>query len=313
MGTKDERKFENLHKLVELLLDHPQGLTKAEIARKLDVHRSTAAEYLDSMEGINAPVYEVSPGRFTIDRDHFEVRISVDMHEALAFHLAARLLTTHTDKHNPHAASALRKLGRSLEKLAPLISEHMKRSAEVLDADDRRRDPIFMQVLETLTRAWSRRRKVRLTHAMEDGSIHAYTFSPYFIEPYAAGRTAHVIGLRDGIDKIRTFKIERIRTIQLLDDTPYEIPDRFDPRAQLKDAWGIWYTEGEPIPVKLKFARKVAPRVRETIWHYNQRPLVELENGDVVWEANVADWHEMLPWVRGWGADCGSAGAKRVT
>ena len=49
MGSKDERKFENLHKLVQVLLDHPEGLTKAEIARKLGVHRSTAAEYIDSL------------------------------------------------------------------------------------------------------------------------------------------------------------------------------------------------------------------------------------------------------------------------
>jgi hypothetical protein len=34
MGSKDERKFENLHKLVQILLDHTEGLTKAEIARK---------------------------------------------------------------------------------------------------------------------------------------------------------------------------------------------------------------------------------------------------------------------------------------
>jgi CRISPR-associated endonuclease/helicase Cas3 len=138
---------------------------------------------------------------------------------------------------------------------------------------------------------------------MEAGSIHKYTFSPYFIEPYAVGRTMHVIGYREPPGKIRTFKIERIRTITLLEDSQYEIPTDFDPRGQLKDAWGIWFTESEPVPVKLKFNRKVVPRIRETIWHYNQNPLVELENGDVVWEANVADWQEMLSWVRSWGAD----------
>jgi CRISPR-associated endonuclease/helicase Cas3 len=302
MGIKDERKFENLHKLIELLLDHPQGLTKAEIARKLGIHRSTAAEYLDSMEGINAPVYEISPGRYTIDRDRFEVKISVDMHEALALHLASRLLTTRTDKHNPNAASALRKLGRSLEKLAPLISEHMKRSADVLDADDRRRDPIFMQALETVTRAWSRHRKVRLTHEMEDGSIHSYVFAPYFIEPYAVGRTMHVIGNREPPNKVRTFKIERIRTIELLEDTRYEIPATFDPRAQLKDAWGIWFTERAPELVKLHFNRQVAKRVSETVWHHTQK-ISEQPDGSIIWTAQVAEWQEMVSWVRGWGAD----------
>lgn len=191
MGSKDERKFENLHKLVQILLDHPEGLTKAEIARRLGVHRSTAAEYIDSLEGIRAPVYEVSPNRFTIDRDHYEVLISVDMHESLALHLAARLLTTRTDKHYPHAASALRKLGTALEKLAPLVSEHMKHSADVLDGEHRRRDGAFLEVLETLTRAWSRGLKVKITHEMEDGQVFAYAFAPYFIEPYAIGRTMH--------------------------------------------------------------------------------------------------------------------------
>jgi CRISPR-associated endonuclease/helicase Cas3 len=303
MGIKDERKFENLDKLIQLLLDHPKGLRKAEIARRLNVHRSTAAEYLDDLGGMGVPVFEPSEGRYAILRDQYEVKISVNMHESLALHLAARLLTTRTDKHYPHAASALRKLGGALQGLAPLMSAHMRQSAEVLDGDERRRDPIFMQALETLTQAWSLGRKVRLTHEMEDGGIYTYTFAPYFIEPYAVGRTLHVIGLREPPGKVRTFKIERIRTIQLLDE-PYRVPADFDARQQLKDAWGIWFTEREPEEVKLWFSRKVARRVRETDWHHTGRIVQENEDGAIVWAAQVAEWQEMLPWVRGWGADC---------
>ncbi|MFC1997968.1 WYL domain-containing protein, partial [Chloroflexota bacterium] len=302
MGTKDDRKFENLHKLVQILLDHPEGMTKAEIARRLGVHRSTAGEYIDSLEGINAPVYEVSPNRFSIDRDHYEVQISVDMHESLALHLASRLLTTRTDKHYPHAASALRKLGTALGQLAPLVSAHMKNSADVLDGAYRRRDSAFLEVLETLTRAWSRGLKVRLTHEMEDGQTFPYTFAPYFIEPYAIGRTMHVIGLRQPPGKIRTFKIERIRTARLLEET-YSIPVAFDPSEYLKDAWGIWISEKTPQEVVLLFDASVARRVQETQWHYTQETEV-LADGSLRWKAQVAEWREMLPWIRGWGADC---------
>lgn len=301
MGIKDERKFENLHKLVQILLDHPDGLTKAEIARKLGVHRSTAAEYIDSLEGINAPVYEVSPNRYAIDRDHYEVSISVDMHESLALHLAARLLTTRTDKHYPHAASALRKLGTALDKLAPLVSEHMKRSADVLDGERRRKDGAFLEVLETLTRAWSRGFKVMLTHEMDDSQVFAYTFSPYFIEPYAIGHTMHIIGLREPPGKIRTFKIERIRTARLLDER-YTIPAEFDPRDYLEDAWGIWIADGEPHEVALRFGPRVAKRVQETQWHHSQRTEVQLD-GSVLWTAQILEWKELLPWVRSWGPD----------
>lgn len=302
MGIKDERKFENLHKLVHILLDHPEGLTKSEIARRLGVHRSTAAEYIDSLEGINAPVFEVSPNHFTIDRDQYQVQISVDIHESLALHLAARLLTTRTDKHYPHAASALRKLGVALKKLAPLASEHIKHSADVLDGEQRRKDSAFLEVLETLTRAWSRGLKVEITHEMGDGQTFAYTLSPYFIEPYAIGRTMHVIGLREPPGEIRTLKIERIRTAKLSDEVS-EIPNSFDSRAYLQDAWGIWIGGNELQEVALRFSPKVAKRVQETQWHYSQE-MEEQNDGWLLWKAQVGEWKEMLPWIRGWGADC---------
>ncbi|MBI5292804.1 MAG: WYL domain-containing transcriptional regulator [Chloroflexi bacterium] len=303
MGERLDKKVERLAQLKHLLLEHPNGLTKAEIARRLGVHRSTAAEYLDDLPSQGVPLYETDDGRFVIDRDRYKVEVQLTLNESAAIHLAARLLTTCTDKHNPHAASALRKLGLALEKLAPLISHHLKLSADVLDDESRRRDPVFTQVLETLTRAWSVGRKVHLTHQMEDGKVFEYDFAPYFIEPYAIGRAVHVIGWREPPRKIMTFKVERIRTINLL-DTTYTIPPDFDPREKLKDAWGIWYTGRAPEKVALRFSRHIASRVRETQWHHNEKPLKEEADGAVIWEAEVAEWQEMLPWIRGWGSQC---------
>ena len=301
MGKRSETKSENLDRLIQLLLAHPKGLRRADIARRLDVHRSTAASYLNELS-LRVPVYEPSPNHFSINRDTYEVTLSLTMHEILAIHLATRLLTTRTDKYNPHAASTLRKLGLELEGLAPLISEHISLSAKMIDSEKRRRDPIFLQVLETLTKAWSQGVKVKVTHEMEDGQTFAYTFAPYFIEPYAVGRTMHVIGFRESPEEIRTFKIERLRTAHLLEEE-YTIPDDFDPREQLKDAWGIWFTEEEPVTVELKFSPRVAKRVRETQWHHTQE-VEELEDGSLLWRAQVATWREMLPWIRGWGGDC---------
>ena len=301
MGKRLEKKIENLDNLVLILLDHPKGLRKAEIARKLGVHRSTGATYLDDLSVMGVPIYEVSPGRFTINRDDYEIELSLTMHESLAVHLATRLLTTRTDKHNPHAASALRKLGHALDKLAPLVSKHMIQSAGVIDGEHRRRDPIYLQALETLTRAWSLGQKVHLTHEMPNGKVFEYDFAPYFIEPYAVGRTSHVIGWREPPGALRTFKIERVRTIEMLDE-PYTISDDFDPGEQLKDAWGIWYSDDEPITVELKFSRSVAKRVQETQWHHAEE-IDALDDGSLIWKAQIAEPREMLPWIRGWGAD----------
>lgn len=305
MTTKFNKKLERYEQFKALLLAHPEGLTRAEIARRLGVNRSTAGEYVVefALPYGTLPIIEVTPNRFTIDRDIFEVDISLNQHESLALHLAARLLTTRTDKRNPHAASALRKLGQAIGELSPQVSHHMQLSAEVLDSDERRDDPRFLEILETLTRAWSLGRKVALTHEMEDGRIFEYIFSPYFIEPYALGRTLHVIGLREPINKIRTFKVERIRTIKLLDET-YVLPADFNPQEKLKNAWGIWYTGKPPEKVVLKFSRQVASRIQETTWQAGETTTVDERDGSIIWEAQVDEWQEMLPWIRGWGADC---------
>lgn len=100
---------------------------------------------------------------------------------------------------------------------------------------------------------------------------------------------------------MRTLKIERIRRIEQLDE-PYEIPEDFDPREQLKDAWGIWYTDEEPVEVVLKFHPRVAGRVRETQWHSSQK-LEPQSDGYPIWRAKIAEPQEMLHWIRGWGAD----------
>jgi len=292
-------KADRLLQLEALLLAHPAGLRRAEIARRLGVHRSTIGRDVDDLSQ-RVPIWQSGP-RLGINRDDYQVGLRLTMHEAMAVHLAARLLAGHCDKHNPHAGAALRKLGLALEKLAPLVSQHLQRSADAMDCAAQRRDPVYLEVLETLTRAWSAGRQVSLSHQSPDGTVHTYTLSPYYIEPYAPGRTAHVIGRRDPPGALRTLKLERIRRIELL-ETPYRIPAGFDPRDHLADAWGIWTTESEPVEVVLQFSPRVAGRVRETRWHRSEQ-VEEGPGGSVLWRGRIAEPQEMVPWIRGWGAD----------
>jgi len=302
-------KAERLLQIEALLLQHPEGLAQAEIARRLEVHRSTVHRYLPALTERFA-VYEADDGRLAIDRDHYLTQVRLTLHEAMALHLAARLMATRTDKHNPHAASALRKLGLALERLAPLIARHLAASADVMDDVARRHDPVYLQVLETLTRSWSQERVVHLWHRHATGRVHEYDFAPYFIEPYAVGQTTHVIGWREPPGAVRTFKLERIQRIELT-TLPYSIPGDFDPRKVLADAWGIWYTEAEPVEVVLRFHPRVAHRVQETCWHQSEQ-VEEQPDGSLLWRARVAETQEMLPWIRGWGADVEVIGPKEL-
>lgn len=298
MLNRAENKFMRLAQIETLLIDHPEGLTQAELARRLGVHRSTILRNLADM---SAPIYEEN-GRIFIDREAYLVNLRLNLHEALSIHLAGRFMATCMDRHNPHVASMLRKLGISLEKLAPLVSHFIRSSANTFDNDSKRQDPHYLQVLEKLTLGWAEKRIVQIWYRKaEGGAVKEYCFCPYFVEVSAAGQAVYAIGRIEPQKEMRTFKIERVERIELLKDA-YSIPRDFDPEKLLSQAWGIWFTEQQPVKIQLRFSQRVAKRVRETRWHPTEQ-VTEQPDGSLLWCASIAEPREMLPWVRGWGAD----------
>lgn len=299
-------KAERLLQIEQLLLAHPEGLTQAELARRLGVNRSTI---LRNLADASHYIYEEPDGRLKIDRRADLINLRLNLHEAMAVHIAARLLATRMDRQNRHAAAALRKLGHAIERWAQRISAHVLQAADIMDDSAQRDDPVYLSVLETLTEAWANERKVHIWHQGETGEkVLEYRLSPYFIEPYAIGQSTYVIGKaqlradkRWGAERMFTFKIERIRRAEATTET-YQIPDDFDPRIYLADAWGIWSTGEAPVEVALRFSPRVARRVLETRWHRSERTEPQVD-GKLIWRAHIAEPKEMLPWIRGWGAD----------
>lgn len=291
-------KTARLQEIEALLFAHPEGMTQTEIARRLGVNRSTISRNLPDLQ---APVYEEN-GRLHLDRKGYLLSLRLSLHEALSLHLAARLLATNLDRQNAHASTALRKISQALQPIAPQLGRHILGSADEIDELARYDNPTYMRVLEALTEGWATGRKVQVWHRKNLAEpLAAYQFAPYYIEPGSAGRSTYAIGLREPPGLVRTLKIERIEQAELTAD-PYSIPPNFDPFELLADAWGIWYTEEEPVDVVLKFSPRVAGRVQETHWHRSQQ--VELlADGSLLWRGRVAAVQEMIPWIRGWGAD----------
>jgi predicted DNA-binding transcriptional regulator YafY len=293
-----ETKSTRLTQIELLLLDHPEGLPQADIARALGVHRSTILRNLADMD---APIYE-DHGHLFIDRQAYLVNVHFTLHEALSVHLASRLLATTLDRQNPHAATALRKLGVALDRLAPHISRHLARSADAVVEGAQRQDPAYLKNLETLTVAWAEGRKVKLWYRpnkAEPENIHI--LSVYFIEPGAVGRSTYAFGPTEPDGEWRTYKIERILKTEILADT-YLIQPGFEPLEMLAGAWSIWFTGNDPVEIILKFSQRVATRVGETRWHRSEQTTVQ-GDGSLLWRALIDEPQEMMPWIRSWGAD----------
>lgn len=304
--SRSVNKAAHLADIGVLLLLHPGGLAQSEIARRQGVHRSTI--YRD-LADLHAPVYEEGR-RYFIDREAYLVNVRFTLQEAIAAHLAARLLTTRQDRNNPHAVSALRKLGISIEPLAPQISRHLQCSADVMDSMDRWVDLAYLRVLENVTLAWAERKKAHIWYRQASGDVNEYSLYPFFVEPGAVRFSTCVIGMSFLPGELRTFKIERIERIELTREE-YNLPEGFDPGRLPENPWGIWHTGQEPVEIVLRFGPRVASRVRETRWHRSEQVAKE-KDGSLLWRAWVAEPQVMLPWIRDWGADVEVIALERV-
>lgn len=288
-----------------LLLTSRVPLSQAEIARRCEVHRSTINRMIQSLIDEGIPVRETEDKLLYLDRSGYIGTIRLSLHEALATFLACRLLARYSDKPNAHTVTTLEKLGATLQAVMPGLGQHIGDTTAALQARLPREVSDYQRILERLTHAWAEGVKVRIWYRpLKARRAFQHTFAPYFLEPSAIGYSTYVIGLAEPPGAIRTRKLERIERVEITDE-PFTVPSDFDANALLAGAWGIWFDEGDrPTTVRLRFSgAQAVRRVQETIWHPSQRTEDDGE-GRLLWSAEIDEPQEMLPWIRGWGADC---------
>ena len=288
-------KAERLMEMERLYLQRP--FSDIELAARLGVSRQTV--FRDRQE-LTTRVFlvEVEPGSYKIDRVSYLSNIRVDLNEALALYLAARRTSQQTRLAYSKTASALEKLALALKQP---MTEKLVKAAEVILSQQSQ--PEREAILNLVAHAWVDGRKIRFTYqGLQARRSREFVVSPYLIEPSPWSDGVYLIGYSNVHKAVATFKVERIERASLTTE-PCTLPPDFDEGELLKHAWGIWGGEGEPELVRLRFAPgRATRRLKESIWHPLEK-VADTEDGGCTWEAPIAEWREMLPWIRGWGAD----------
>jgi proteasome accessory factor B len=281
-----------LRQLEELLLLSPGGLSVAELASQLLVNRRTVYRDIDFLSAQGVPLWQ-EDGRFGLNRTRYLATVRLSYQEAMALVLAGLLLARTLDERNPHVIAALRRLATTLPEIP---SAQLKRAAERVEAY--RQDPTQLAVLETIAEGWGSGRKVKIAYrSPRSGELHQRVIAPYALEPTASG--IYIICHDEWAGGIRTFKLRRLESAQLLDE-PYTIPPDFDAEAHLAGSWGIM--SGEQVSeVTLRFTATAKPFVAERQWHPSQHIQDTLDGGCLL-RVQVSEPLEMQPWIRSWGS-----------
>ncbi|MCL5610997.1 MAG: WYL domain-containing protein, partial [Chloroflexi bacterium] len=298
----DTARQQRLDRIHLLLTRNARGVTEAEIADEINLERRTVNNYLRDLEFQGKALKD---GLYWFPLALKESRLrSFDLspEEAVTLYLGARLLVKQQDKRNEPAETALLKLASVLKADAGVGDEIEQAARELAQRPIQENyQPIFRDVV----RGYIYRKKIEIAYKPLNAKKSFQTvFSTYLLEPSPIGFTTYLIGHSSIVNDRRAYKLERVESIRLTKED-YSIPPDFPGLEILRNAWSI-VTGEETIRVVLRFRSGTAKtRVLETRWHPSQQTRPDPDDPKaLLWEVQVADTLDLVPWVRSWGADC---------
>ncbi len=298
--TQQTRKASRLNEVERLLRSRPTGFTARELAERMGVSMRTIQRTIADLEfDQNVPIttdgrrYRVldGPGSKQLAPVRF------DLQEARALYIATRLFLRHSDERDPDGIAALEKLA---ERFPAAIADQVRATAQELLA--RPNDRGESESLRSITEAWAYSKTVIISyHSQSAGVVRTTKLDPYILEPSTTGAATYVIGYSHEHAHIRTFKIDRIASVEQTGQ-PFEVDEAALKRTQeqVASSWGGIVLGEDEFHVVLEFAQDVASRVNETNWHKTQL-LTPMEDGRLRFEVRLPSLMEFVPWVRSWG------------
>ena len=251
-----------------LLRSHPEGLRRAEIARRLGVHRSTISRYVEDLSQ-HIDIYEEN-NLLKIKTKENDEGIALSIYESLAINMSAEALLNASAMQNPHLASGLRKLALSMQTYAPKIAENMRSVADKMDDEiqkNRLGNSQYNSILERLIDAWVSGRILKMEIVNNQNTVDEIELAPYFIgfrDEETSRLPITVTGRLRHTTQIITIDISKIKSALILDET-YTIPDNLKPFKISCEAEN--YDAIDMIPLKLKLKEKSAANSFNTIIH----------------------------------------------
>lgn len=161
--NKINNKYDRIQQLTILLKTHPDGLRKAEIARRLGVHRSTVGRYIDELS-LTIPLWE----RYSLigleSEEINNTNPDFTSYEGTFLLSLIRLYEQELNIKNPHASSAMRKISEGFKDTAPILAEEFLGTAERLDVEEDRFSKGSIENYEKMSAAWIGERSVEISY-----------------------------------------------------------------------------------------------------------------------------------------------------
>jgi predicted DNA-binding transcriptional regulator YafY len=154
--------------------------------------------------------------------------------------------------------------------------------------------PRTKEVARLVEAAMQHRRVTMRYHSFSSNREKVYTLEPYRLIFGQGG--LYVIGMVPEYGELRTFAVDRIEQLSITED-------RFDPLELPDDAFAnsLGVNQGTPERIEIRFAPRIAPYIRERVWHPSQQ-VSGATGGELRLTLNVVNDWALKSWILGFGA-----------
>ncbi len=289
-------------KFVRLLeaLQEPGGASATVLMERFGLDDRGLRRYLSDLRDLGLPLQSDGRGherRLWLDASYRRQRVQVSLLEMIslrfgraAFHF---LEGTGFAQDMDDALEVLSSLGgdgfdgaKNLDRKFIALPEHRKDHTR--DADH----------IDELISALVYDNPILAHYAKVGGRTRRYSLEPLTLAIYKQG--LYLFARDREEDKIKTYAVDRFRSIQRRRGEHFEYPPDYRPDALYADAFGI--IGGTVADVVLHFNRRASPYVVEREWHASQQ-IRALSDAGVELQMHVSIGHELKSWVLGFGPD----------
>jgi proteasome accessory factor B len=272
-----------------------------DLSRIFGVSRRTLFRDLKELQNIGIePLFSPQQKGYKIAPEQFLPPINLNLQEALAILLLVHKMRSQIQL--PFKTSAMLAALKIESSLPPRIRNYCQHALARITAKAGAQAPVngplsLDGIFSTIQSAIAQRRKVQIHYdSFFDKAAIDCVLSPLHI--FYNQRAWYCIGRSSTHKSIRTFKLNRIKKADLLDEH-YSDGENFDLADYLGCAWSM-IPEGRIHHVRLKFAPKVASNVAEVQWHSSQK-VDRPPDGSAIVEFRVDGLNEITWWILGYG------------
>lgn len=296
-GTQLARQW----KIIRLLESRKRGLTAAELSTELDTPLRTIYRDLDAIQDAGFPIYahRVEKRSYWKLVEGFKAHVPVPLTatELMSLHMSRDILRIFDGTVFQESIESLFDKVKTF--LPPETVRYLERiSQRVKVGFGPAKDyHAVKDLIAHVADATGKKKRVEILYkAASTGEETIRKVDPYQV--WAMNGGFYLIGYCHLRDSVRTFAVERIKRVSVLDES-FHVPKDFSLEDYLQTAFRVM--RGEPQTVKVWFAPGAAHVVRERIWHPTQE-VREQPDGSLLITLEVPINYEVISWILGFGS-----------